>query len=399
MMILLLISTALASEIIVGQDAPTVQEAVDMAVAGDVVVLPDGRWAGPATISKPITITSRGGILVGSGGTTLRIDGPGAVVSMLKVEGSGNDLRGPDSCVFVATSATGAQIRDSHLTDCLFGIWAQDVAEVHIARNEIFGRADVPPSSKGNGIHLHNASRMDVRGNTVNDARDGIYVSATEDSVIIGNTVSNQRFGIHYMYSYRNQIIGNVANGNSGGIALMQSRDLVVTGNIANDNKRHGILFRDTLDSLIDGNTVARNAEGFFFFSSVRNRILENTVHSNNIGMRVWAGTIDNEIKGNNLINNRQHVFYVASEDQTWGSNYWSDYLGWDQNSDGYGDRVYRNEAFSARMLHRFPQAVLLLSSPTLEILSNVQSRVPTLRTPSVVDIAPLMRPKVGEEK
>jgi nitrous oxidase accessory protein len=395
-MLMLLMGTALAAEILVGLDAPTVQDAIDVARAGDVVVLPEGQWDGPAVLSKPVTLTSRGGSLVGTTGSTLRVEAPGAIVRGLKIVGSGSSLRGPDSCVYVSATAKGAQIKQSEFTDCLFGIWVQEADDVRVLDNRISGRVGVRPASKGNGIHLHNALRVEVRGNVVRDARDGIYVSATEDSVIASNEVSNQRFGIHYMYSLRNKIVDNIANGNSGGIALMQSRDLVVTGNTANDNKRHGILFRDVVDSVIENNAVARNGEGIFFFSSVRNRVVGNLVHSNDIGVRVWAGTIDNKIEDNNFINNREPVFYVASEDQVWGSNYWSDYLGWDQDNDGYGDRVYRNKTFMATLIHQYPQAVLLLSSPTVELLANLQARIPALRLPSVVDEAPHISPVSG---
>ncbi len=395
-MLMFLVTSALAAEIMVGSDASTVQDAVELARAGDVVVLPEGRWPGPVVLSKPVTLTSRGGTLVGSQGTTLRVDAPGAIVVGLMIEGSGSELRGPDSCAYVSATATDARIEESQFTDCLFGIWVQEAAGVRLVDNHISGRVGVRPASKGNGIHLHNASRVEVRGNTVTDARDGIYVSATEDSIIAANEVSNQRFGIHYMYSLRNKVVDNVANGNSGGIALMQSRELVVSGNTAQDNKRHGILFRDVVDSVVEHNSVARNGEGFFFFSSVRNRVVGNQLDSNDIGVRIWAGTVDNEIADNNFINNREPVFYVATADQVWGSNYWSDYLGWDQDHDGLGDRVYRNKTFTATLIHQYPQAVLLLSSPTVELLSNLQARIPALRLPSVVDLAPHISPVGG---
>jgi nitrous oxidase accessory protein len=390
-MINLLMKMAFAAELVVGFDAENVQATIDLAQPGDTVVLPPGRWQGPVLISKPITFESRGGTLVGSSGTTLRIASPNVLISGLLLEGSGSDLRGPDACIFVEKKAKGTRIENSQLSLCLFGIWMQGVSDSSVVGNRIGGLPNTRPASKGNGIHLHDCTRVEVDGNTVTEARDGIYVAATEDSVIVGNMVSDQRFGIHYMYSHGNEICGNVANRNSGGLALMESRDLVVNNNQAVGNERHGILFRGTTDSLIDGNIVSENAEGLFFFSSVQNVVTNNVIKDNNIGVRVWAGTVSNDIEGNSFLNNRQQVFYVASLDQTWGSNYWSDYIGWDHDSDGHGDRVYRNEAFTAQLLYRYPQAVHLLSSPTLEILSHLQSMIPALRIPSVVDPSPLV--------
>ncbi len=390
-MIVLVAIVAAAAELTVGVQAPTVQATLDLAEAGDVVVLPEGDWPGPARVDKALTFTSRGGVLVGDQGKTLVVEAAGAVIDGLVIAGSGDDLRGPDACVWVAPTATGAVIRNGHFTDCLFGIWLHEVDEVRVLDNTVEGRHEERPPSKGNGIHLFDGKRLEVRGNTVEGARDGIYVSATHDSVIAENKVSNQRYGIHYMYSYTNEILGNVANNNSGGIALMQSRDLKVIDNVASHNERQGILFRDAVDSEIRDNTVEGNGEGLFFFSSVRNEIVGNEVSGNQIGARIWAGTVDNDIHGNAFVANRVQVFYVASADQTWGSNYWSDYQGWDQDDDGQGDRPYRNAAFTARLLHRYPQAVLLLSSPTLELLSHLQARLPALRVPSVVDASPLI--------
>ncbi len=138
---------------------------------------------------------------------------------------------------------------------------------------------------------------------------------------------------------------------------------------------------------------VSHNGEGMFFFSSLDNDISQNLITGNQIGARVWAGTERNEIHDNAFVGNANQVFYVSASDQHWAPNYWSDYLGWDQDGDGFGDRPYRNDVFLAQLLHRFPAAVLLLNSPTLEILNQLQSYMPQLRVPTVIDDAPLMQP------
>jgi len=392
-MITLWLAAALAAEVVVGLDADSVAAAVEIASVGDTVVLGPGEWTGPVMVDKPLVITSRGGVLVGSEGSTLTVAAPGVVVDGLKVRSSGDDLRGPDACIYVEPAATGTVITRSTLQDCLFGIWLHEVHGARLVDNHVTGRPDERAPQKGNGIHLFDCEGLEVRGNTVIGARDGIYVSATDDSLIADNEVSQQRYGIHYMYSQRNRIENNIANENSGGIALMQSRDLTVVGNTANHNRRHGILFRDAQYSTITGNHVEGNAEGLFFFSSLDNLIADNVIIGNQIGARVWAGTERNEVRDNAFIDNAQQVFYVSSTDQTWGSNYWSDYLGWDQNHDGLGDRPYRNDALMAQLLHKHPAAVLLLNSPTLEFLITLQSQLPALRVPTVIDESPLLTP------
>jgi nitrous oxidase accessory protein len=92
---------------------------------------------------------------------------------------------------------------------------------------------------------------------------------------------------------------------------------------------------------------------------------------------------------------NRQQVFYVGAEDQIWGEggrgNRWGDYLGWDQDGDGIGDRPYRVNGLKASLLYRYPAVVLLLRSPALEALFHMAERLPILSTPTIVDVSPLV--------
>ena len=78
--------------------------------------------------------------------------------------------------------------------------------------------------------------------------------------------------------------------------------------------------------------------------------------------------------------------------------NYWSDYLGWDQDGDGRGDRPYRVDSFHASLLYRYPSAALLLRSPALELLGRLQERLPTLRVPTIREEHPAMVDPVPRE-
>jgi len=380
----------------VGRDAPDVASAVAMASSGDVIEVPPGRWKGPVRLDRAVTLLGVGGTLDGGGvGTVLFVEAPGARVENLAIENSGYDLGGPDTCVFVDAMATGAVVKGNRLEDCAFGIWVHETDGAQILDNRVQGRSEVRSSDRGNGIHLFNASRLVVRGNVVREARDGIYVSATEDSLIEGNTVSHQRFGVHYMYSYRNELRGNVSDHNIVGFALMESMHLVVEENQAIGNTRNGILFRDVQFSKIRRNRIEANGSGMFFFSSTENILEENEIVDNELGMKIWAGTRRNNVVRNRIVGNRQQVFYVGAEDQEWGAdgqgNFWGDYVGWDQDGDGVGDRPHRVDSFKARIIYQYPSAALLLRSPALEMLAHMAERFPLMRTPTIVDLAPLV--------
>jgi len=371
------------------------QARIDAASPGDVVDLGGGDWAGPATIDKRLVL--RHGVIDGRGtGSALVVKAPGVVIEGVTVHDSGKDLGGPDACIWLEKAATGAEVRGSTVRGCAFGIWVNEAAGAHVIDNRVIGTLEGSRSDRGNGIQLFNASRLVVERNVVTGGRDGIYVSATTDSVIAENRISDARYGVHYMFSYRNTLRGNESRRSVGGFALMESREIQAIGNVATDNTEHGILFRDAQYCTIEGNRLERNGEGLFFFSSTENKITRNVVVGNGVGVKIWAGSLRNVVSDNVLVNNKIQVFYVGVHDLVVGhdrpGNYWSDYLGWDQNGDGVGDRPYRVDSFTTGLIHRFPAAALLLRSPALELLAHLEESMPILRTPTLVDEKPLMR-------
>jgi len=402
--LLLAPTLAHARDLVVGTDAPTVQATVDAAAPGDRVLVPAGIWPGPVVVDKAVTLQGTGGVIDGQGvGTVVTLTAPGARLLGLTLRDSGDDRRGPDSCVYVAPEAIGSSIRDTEMTGCTFGIWIHQGREVHIEGNHIVGRKDLGHrSNRGNGIHLFDSTGLRVINNHIEGARDGIYVSATEDSLIEGNEARDLRYGIHYMYSWSNNVRRNRISGCTAGIALMSSHHIVVEENVSTGNEAHGILFRDVQYARIANNVVEGNGEGLFFFSSLDNEVIDNRVAHNEVGARVWAGSERNVLRGNEFVGNRQQVFFVSATDQQWGDeedgNYWSDYLGWDQDLDGRGDRAYRVDSTTAVLLHRHPSAALLLSSPVLEVMLRVQQLVPSLAVPTIIDPAPRMAERTAEE-
>ncbi len=380
---------------VVGADG--IQAAIDRSVAGDVVEVPPGVYREHVRLDRAITLRGRGGVIDGGGrGTILRISAAHARAEGLKLRASGIDIEASDACIYVEPSADGAVVEHNDLTACEYGIWIHQTANVRVAYNHVRGRRDLAPADRGNGIHLFDGAHLSVVHNVVEDARDGIYVAATDDSDISYNRTNHQRYGIHYMYSQRNTLRGNDSSDNLGGIALMSSRDLVVEDNRTNRNERFGLLFREGRDCIVRRNHASGNAQGLFFYGSADTQYLDNEAYDNDIGAKIWGGSERDTIVGNRFVGNRQQVFYVSTTDLVVGANgrgnYWSDYVGWDQDGDGVGEIPYRVDSLTAVLIHRYPGAVLLLRSPILELLSHLEAQMPILRVPTVVDPWPAIR-------
>ena len=377
------------------QPGQSVQAALDRAQDGDEVLLAPGVHRGNVVVRRRVKLRGPGATLDGGGkGTVVRVEGAFAQVQDLSLRGSGKDLGAPDACAYVAKSATGAILRRLDISCPGFGIWVHATLGAKILDSKITGSMEGNRPERGNAIQLFDGSKLLVRGNRVFGGRDGIYLSATDDSTIENNRVEKTRYGVHYMYSHRNTVRGNHATNNQAGFALMQSRNIVALNNTATGNIESGFFLRDVEDCTVKDNRSTNNGVGLFFYGSTTNHLEHNLFRHNDMGVKIWGGSVRNEVTRNAFIGNRNQVVYVSSEDLVFGEdgagNFWGDYTGWDQNGDGFGDRPYRVDSFTTNLVHRFPSAVLLIRSPALELLSHLEQRLPLLRVPTVVDKRPL---------
>ncbi|MEW9502975.1 right-handed parallel beta-helix repeat-containing protein [Jeotgalibacillus marinus] len=106
------------------------------------------------------------------------------------------------------------------------------------------------------GISVSNSDGNMVKGNICNGSIDGIFVGDSNSNMIIGNTCSDNSIGIELDNSDTNLVQGNTVNGNSNGIVLQDdSGNNTIKGNTANDNDLDGI----TLSANSNDNDVLFN--------------------------------------------------------------------------------------------------------------------------------------------
>jgi parallel beta-helix repeat protein len=278
--------------IIVPDDYPTIQEAINAANLGDTISVRNGTYHENVFVNKTVS-------LVGEDRMTTIIDGSnsGTVVYI-----SAND-------VYVS----GFTIRYSGLDFDDNGIRLDSSSNIVISGNVI--------TNNTWGIWLDQASNNAISENIIANSSDGgIYLGASNNNVANENTITNNTYGMWLeRSSTNNSFRGNIVTWNWMGISLAETSD----GNTVYEN------------------TITKNDEGIHLFSDF-NSIYENTIADN------WAGIFSlgsegNIIYRNNFINNTVQVDMGASVgvwDNGAEGNHWSDYDGQDLNGDGIGDTL-----------------------------------------------------------
>jgi nitrous oxidase accessory protein len=404
-----------------GPDSASLSAALQRANHGDTVRVPPGVYPGNFVIDRSIRlIGDDGAVLDGQGqGDVLRVKAPGVIIEGLEIRNSGHNLTVMNAGVFVEPGAKDIEIRNNFLDANAFGIWLDACRGPRITGNRIHGEPGRRSQDRGNGIHLYAVTQGLVSGNEIWETRDGIYIDTSQDNRLQDNELHDLRYGVHYMYSYNNAVTGNHSYRTRTGYALMQSKYLTVTGNRSENDNNYGILLNYITHSTIRDNRISGTRRGqayvtggadvlgaegkaLFIYNSAFNEIAGNRLEGADIGVHLTAGSEDNRIYENAFVGNRAQVKYVATREQEWSQqgrgNYWSDYVGWDLDSDGIGDRPYEPNDAVDKLLWKYPIARVLMNSPAVETLRWVQQQFPVLRPQGVRDSYPLMHPPGWQE-
>jgi nitrous oxidase accessory protein len=435
----ILASPAWAATIRKAADGSPLQPVLDRASPGDVIVLEGGEHQGPVTIDKTLTLEGEAGAAVmGNGkGSVITVKAPRSIVRGLEIRGSGKDLYGMDSGIFVAQSATGARMERNAILSNLVGIYLHGAEDSLAQGNRIIGLREGRISEAGDGVSVWNAPGAKVIDNDIRYGRDGIFSKASKRNVFSGNRFRDLRFAVHYMYTNDSQISDNVSTGNAAGYAIMYSNRLKITGNRSEGDRDHGLLLNYANSSKITGNIVighfqpadrwrgVRASEHgvpkpedesqttgedrrlgpekcVFIYNANKNRFADNLFRGCAVGIHFTAGSEGNRMSGNAFIDNRNQVKYVGTRHLDWSAdgrgNYWSDNPAFDLDGDGIGDSPYRPNDLIDRVLWTSPQAKLLTSSPAVQVIRWAQAQFPALLPGGVVDSHPLMVPSADRK-
>ncbi|MBD8079964.1 right-handed parallel beta-helix repeat-containing protein [Cellulosimicrobium arenosum] len=289
-----------SGDVRVPADVPTIQEAVDQAADGDVVVVGPGTYTESVQIRTPnLTLrgTDRNGVVIDGGqvrGNGIVVTAPGVTVENLTVRGhnlNGILVTGLTADGGLAAGSDGYTRLDPEefpplqgfavrsvttYNNGLYGVYAFDANDGVIEDSYASGHAD-----SGFYVGQCRDCRIVVRGNVAEHNAVGYEQTNASDSVtVVGNRFTDNRVGASLLSDYQEAFVpqhgttfaGNVvsdnaqaqtpaeANGVFGvGVAVTGGQDDVVARNRVEDNPAAGIWIASTEDLAPDGNRIEGN--------------------------------------------------------------------------------------------------------------------------------------------
>jgi parallel beta-helix repeat protein len=224
--------------IVVPDDYPTIQEAVDNAPEGGRVFVKSGRYNKTIGISKPLS-------LIGEDPDNTIIETPQVLESFATIQVDSEDV-----------TISGFTIKNSCGAIGVF--WYHDKPPP--SRCKIIGNKII--STEYQGIGIAGGENHVISGNYITGCWDAFSFDIS-NSVISGNYITGNRANGIYLGSGENvTIYNNTISNNSAGIELKGDGPFYVYGNNIADNQRYGILFHGCNDSNIYQNKIAHNSVG-----------------------------------------------------------------------------------------------------------------------------------------
>ncbi|CAB3976454.1 NosD domain-containing protein [Candidatus Azoamicus ciliaticola] len=364
---------------------------------GESIILESGVYVGNFVINKSINFISNGNVVLTSGGVgnILTIESSNVNVKGILFYNSGKDMSVSDSCIFI--NGSNVNIINNFFSECGFSLWSNESTCNYFFNNIFIGGFDDILSDRGNTLHLYRNINSVIADNFIINGRDGVYITNSNEVSINRNIFTNVRFGIHYMFSNKCNVVSNIVCDSMIGIAVMYSKYVDLINNFAYSNVTHGLFFRDVLYSRILRNKSLYNKDGVLFGDSYFNDVINNDIIKNNVGMKVYSGSDDNLVYDNNFISNNLQVQFLDNRKIVWNSNsignFWSNYVGWDLNFDGIGDKKFYVTNISDWILSSYPILKIMFNSPALVLLQKIENQFPSFRKFSIIDNYPLMRP------
>ncbi|MGH7338872.1 MAG: nitrous oxide reductase family maturation protein NosD, partial [Candidatus Rokuibacteriota bacterium] len=332
-------------------------------------------------------------------GTTVRLEGGGAQLLGMTIDGSGGRFDLLDAAVHVA--GRGARVEGVRVQEATFGILVERASQAVVRDNEISGDPERTLGLRGDGIRLWECYDSVVEGNVLEHSRDMVLWYASRNR-IARNRVRGGRYGAHLMYSHENQIAGNEFVGNTTGLFVMYSRDVVVRDNVFADSGGAagiGLGLKESGNLEVRGNLFVHNSVGLYVDASPlwpddRNLFEANAFRLNGKAVSFLGRARGNRFAGNSFRDSQIQVEVSGghAREAEWHGNYFDDYAGYDLDADGRGDLPYELRSLAQDLVAAAPSLAFFRGTPALALAEAIGRIVPLFEPRLIlVDPAPRM--------
>ncbi|MDG4949476.1 nitrous oxide reductase family maturation protein NosD [Weeksellaceae bacterium KMM 9724] len=377
----------------------SIKSAIAMAEDNDIIKVAKGTYNEiDIEITRPLSIIGEDGVIVDGmkKGQIFHIKSDHVTLKNLTVQNVGLSYTNDWAAIRVSNSQH-FRLENLTLRDMFFGIYLAKSSNGKVINNNIRGIAKDEYNS-GNGIHLWYSHYVEIIGNDISGARDGIYFEFADNCIIRDNVSHNNlRYGLHFMFSNDDKYFGNTFKENGTGVAVMFSKRIHMEKNIFKKNwgtSAYGLLLKEIYDAEILDNIFEENTIGVQVEGSTRINYFGNKFNGNGWALKFHGAAYTNNFKGNNFSNNSFDMSYNSNlNDNLFNENYWSEYTGYDLDKDGFGDIPYRPVKLFAYIVEKAPEAIILLRSLFVDIINFSEKVSPVFTPDDLVDAKPKMQP------
>lgn len=363
------------------------QQALDQAKEGEIIVIPAGTYEGEFSITKNITMRGEGEVVLQAPALkpALTIE----AAQQVRVE---NITLAASQKALVVKDSADITLSDLRMANMHTGVQIHRTKNITIKGLQITG-SDAHYAKKGNGIAIYQSAYITIDDTIIDSMQDGLYIEEVQHITARNNRITNGRYGTHFMYTDDAVVENNYFDGNVTGLMVMMVNRLTATGNESikqNDINSNGIFLYEVKDIIITNNRIAENRIGMVMQKVENVAITNNRFEVNQTAIeatRVDDLTIaeNNQFTGNIL---------TARSDNTGmqlANNYYDDYTGIDANGDGKGDTPYVAFSSFGQWMVRQPAYQYFVASPSVSLLTTLDGQINQVEKSVLVDATPTM--------
>jgi parallel beta-helix repeat protein len=358
--------------IVVPDNYPTIQDAVDHANEGGTVFVRKGTYEESVTINKSLSLigedktqtTILGGWQLG--GTVVLVTHDNVTISGFTIQSNANNTHGGSIRGVHLLHVQGCKVSDCTLSWVGIGVWLYEsqnnlVEDCYCDGLSYFTRS---------GVTLERSSKNRICNNTLfGSEQAGIEVFSSDGNTITDNILQSKWAGINSEYSNNNTIADNSITAVRWGVWLRaaSSHNEVeknsVTGSLTGIQVNYGSSYNTVEENTITGgkycgievhddsnnnrvtaNNISGNTYGVEVKSAINNTIQYNNITGCSKIGALFTNASGNLIQRNNFLQNAQQA-YSSGSSNTWDAdcngNFWDTYNATDNDGNGVGDASY----------------------------------------------------------